>query len=124
MFDAILFLLNVLETSVYYVAQAVFWTWILWVFYLAVMHLQEARDAGRIPRFAYPVAVVTLIAGYVIDFLVNVIVLSVAMLEIPRETTVTARLKRHRDANDWRGEMSRWIAAQLLDSFDPSGRHI
>ena len=96
----------------------------LWVFYLAVMHLREARDAGRIPRFAYLPGMVALFAGYALDFFVNVVVITVVMLEVPRETTVTARLKRHRDDSGWRGAIARWLAAQLLDPFDPSGRHI
>lgn len=96
----------------------------LWILFLGVMNLKGARDAGTLGPIAYKLGVPILIAGYALDFAVNVVVLSVAMLEPPRETTVTARLKRHRDADDWRGRLSRWLAAHLLDPFDPDGRHI
>ena len=96
----------------------------LWLFFLAVMNLKGARDAGTLGPVAYKLGVPILIVGYALDFAVNVVVLSVAMLEPPRETTVTARLKRHRDAGGWRGRLSRFLAAHLLDPFDPDGRHI
>lgn len=109
---------------VMFVASSVFWTWVLWVFFLAVMHLREARDAGKIPRFAYPPAMATLFVGYLLDFAVNVVVLTIVMLELPHETTVTTRLKRHKDDGNWRGRIARWVAAQLLDPFDPDGKHV
>jgi len=46
------------------------------------------------------------------------------LLEFPRETTVTARLKRHAKEQGWRGAVARWVATHLLDAFDPDGRHI
>ncbi len=46
------------------------------------------------------------------------------LAELPRETTVTARLKRHKYATGWRGRVARWVAAHLLDAFDPDGKHI
>lgn len=124
MFDLLLLILEWTGLIAYYTVSSIFWTWVLWVFYLAVMHLQEARDAGRIPKFAYPPAVATLTVGLVLDFVINVLPLSIAFLEFPKERTVTARLKRHKYDTDWRGKVARWVAAQLLDPFDPSGRHV
>lgn len=96
----------------------------LWVFFLAVMHLQERRDAGTLGPVAYKLGVPVLIVGYALDFAVNVVVMTVVLLEPPHETTVTARLRRHRDNATWRGSLARWVGTQLLDPFDPSGRHI
>lgn len=115
---------SAIRHAITYLGLAVFWTWMLWTFYLAVTHLQEARDAGKIPRFAYIPGMATLYVGWLLDFAINVAVLTVVMLEVPHETTVTARLKRHKDDMGWRGSIARWIAAQLLDPFDPSGTHI
>lgn len=98
--------------------------WALWVFYLAVMTLKRAKDANLLTptakAFGYPV----LCFGLVLDFLANVLVLTVLMVELPREGTVTSRLKRHNSSSTgWRKSVAAW-AEPLLDPFDPSGDHI
>lgn len=99
-------------------------TYALWVFYIAVMGLKRVRDTvGLSPwtlRFGYPV----LIVGYVLDVLVNWFVFTVVMLEIPKELTVSSRLKRHnQESTGWRLKIVKFIEP-LLDPFDPSGDHI
>jgi hypothetical protein len=96
----------------------------LWVFYLAVMNLKRVRDAGKLGTvakvFGYPV----LLVGYALDVLINVTLMTVLFLEIPRETTVTARLKRHnRTGSGWRQRLAAWFEP-LIDPYDPSGDHI
>lgn len=96
----------------------------LWVFFLAVMSLKRAKDAGLLTTtakcFGYPV----LFAGLLLDFLANTFVLTVLLLELPREGTVTSRLKRHNAASTgWRKAVAAW-AEPLLDPYDPSGDHI
>lgn len=96
----------------------------LWVLYLAVMNLSRANNAGSLTkwakRFGYPI----LAAGYLMDFLVNMILLSVIMLEVPREWLVTARLTRHINSGPgWRYQFATWICSNLLDFADPSGCH-
>jgi hypothetical protein len=96
----------------------------LWIFYLAVMNLQRVRDMGKLGTvakvFGYPV----LLVGYALDVLVNVTLMTVLFLEIPRETTVTARLKRHnRTGSGWRQRLAAWFEP-LIDPYDPSGDHI
>ena len=98
--------------------------WALCVFFLAVMTLKRAKDAGLLgfwaKVFGYPV----LFIGLALDFLANVLVLSVLLLELPREGTVTSRLKRHNaTSTGWRKAVAVW-AEPLLDPFDPSGDHI
>lgn len=113
-----------LLTTAKWLGAALLSAWLLWVFFLAVMHLQERRDAGTLGPIAYRLGVPVLLVGYALDFAVNVSVCSVLFLEPPRETTVTARLKRHASKETWRGRIARFLAAHLLDAFDPSGRHI
>ncbi|KRB28086.1 hypothetical protein [Acidovorax sp. Root70] len=96
----------------------------LWVFFLAVMSLKRARDTVGLTFwckvFGYPV----LFVGLALDFLCNVFALSLILLELPQEGTVTARLKRHNiESSGWRKSVAVW-AEQLLDRFDPSGDHI
>ncbi|MCT6721742.1 hypothetical protein, partial [Acidovorax sp. K2F] len=83
--------------------------WALWVFYLAVMTLKRAKDANQLTRtamaFGYPV----LFVGLVLDFLANVLVLTVLLAELPREGTVTSRLKRHNaSSTGWRKAVAAW----------------
>ena len=95
-----------------------------WVLYLAVMTLQRAKEAGTLStwawRFGYPV----LLVGYLMDFLVNIFILSFILMEAPREWLITARLSRHIKApSGYRKAVATWICSQLLDAFDPSGCH-
>lgn len=97
----------------------------LWVFYLAVMNLKRVKDAGKLGKVALTLGTPVLIVGLVLDLLVNVLVMTILLLEIPQETTVTARLKRHkRESAGWRLRVTNWFASELLDHFDPSGTHI
>ena len=96
----------------------------LWVFFLAVMSLKRAKDAGTLTFwnkvFGYPV----LFVGLLLDFLANTLVLTVLLGELPREGTATSRLKRHnKTSTGWRKAVAVW-AEQHLDQFDPSGDHI
>jgi len=95
--------------------------YLLWVFYLAVMSLKRAKDAGTISKFALVMGYPVLFFGLLIDLFVNVFVFTVLLLELPRELTVTARLKRHGTQGGWRGDFARWFCESLLDTFDPSG---
>lgn len=99
--------------------------WLLWVFYLAVMNLKRVNDAGGLGRVAYLLGLPALIVGYLLDFLANVLVMTILLGELPQETTVTARLKRHkRESKGWRLKVAEWFASELLDKFDPDGAHI
>ena len=110
----------------------------LWVFYLAVMTLLRARRADTLPKVAYYLGIPVVYTGYFIDIFVNFFILSFLILELPKyvrwpsarigirvEWTVTARLSRHtHDSSGWRQKIAMWIGANLLDPFDPSGKHL
>lgn len=98
--------------------------YLLWIFYLAVMTLKRARDANLLTKTAKAFGTPVLVIGLLLDFLANVFVMTVMLLELPKETTVTARLKRHnKESTGWRLSIVKW-AEPLLDPFDPSGDHI
>ena len=112
------------QTIILAPVYAVLLLYALWVFFLAVMSLKRAKDAGLLTTtakcFGYPV----LFAGLLLDFLANTLVLTVLLLELPREGTVTSRLKRHNaTSTGWRKAVAAW-AEPLLDPYDPSGDHI
>ncbi|OFJ46386.1 hypothetical protein BA896_021765 [Janthinobacterium lividum] len=98
--------------------------YLLWLFFLAVMNLQRARDAGTLSRPAYLMGLPLLYIGLALDFATNMLPVSILFLELPCEMLVTARLRRHiRDGSGWRQRLAMWFCTNLLDTFDPSGCH-
>lgn len=96
----------------------------LWVFYLAVMNLKRVRDQNKLTKTALYLGIPVLWTGVVLDALVNIFIVSVLLLEFPREFLVTARFKRHNAATSgWRKKVVAWFEP-LLDPFDPDGDHI
>ena len=96
----------------------------LWVFFLAVMRLKQAKDAGLLTFWDKFFGYQVMFIGLFVDLFCNVFLLSVILLEAPRELTVTSRLKRHNQkSTGWRKAVAVW-AEQILDKFDPSGDHI
>jgi hypothetical protein len=92
--------------------------------YWAIMNFVRARDAGTLPPIALRIGYPLLLIGYLMDFLVNVLVVSVILLEVPREWLVTARLSRHiKTESGWRKSVSTWVCKNLLDWADPKGCH-
>jgi len=98
--------------------------WALWVMYLAVMNLMRARDLGILPRPAFWLGQTVLWPGYLLDVLVNLAIMTVLLIEVPRELTVSSRVARHYKAGTgWRYQVCRWFRYNLLAPFDPSGKH-
>ena len=118
-------LIIVAALAAYLLASAVA-TYTLWRDYLAIMNLQRVRDAGGLSSRAASLGVPLLVRGYLLDFIVNVFVLSWVLMELPRELTVTARLKRHNltaKPGTWARDVVTFFQP-LLDPFDPDGKHV
>ena len=93
-------------------------TYALFIFYLAVMNLKRARDAGLLNKTAMALGYPILVVGYLLDAFVNVFVMTLLFLEVPEELTVTARLKRHIQTSDgWRLRLASWFIP-ILNPFD------
>jgi len=88
-----------------------------WLFFLAIMSLKHARDAGKLTKTASNLAWPILIIGYPLDFLFN-IASSFIFLEFPQEWLFTARVSRHIKGNGWRAALAHWICSNLLNPFD------
>ena len=95
----------------------------LWLHYVLVMALRKAQKAGTLSRAAYALGLPPLVVGVILDALVNIVVCTVVLSELPREWLVTDRLKRHKAAGGWRGKVAAWICEHLLNAFDPDGCH-
>jgi hypothetical protein len=111
-------------TYLYVFLTALALTYGLYVFYCAVMNIKRVRDMGKLTTlgkvFGYP----TLVIGLILDLLVNWFVMTIILLEIPQELTVTSRLKRHhKESTGYRLAVVKFFEP-VLDPLDPSGDHI
>lgn len=97
--------------------------YILWILYLAVMNLKRVKDLGKLHPMAFYLGVPIFAVGITIDVLLNIIVMTVILLELPKELTITARLQRHNKTTGWRSYIAKFLEP-ILDPFDPSGDHI
>lgn len=96
----------------------------LWLFYLAVMHLARAREAGTLSRPALYLGYPLFLIGYLLDVFVQLVPASVLFLDVPREFTLTGRLKRYiAGPEGWRETVAVWMCSHLLNTFDPDGKH-
>ena len=102
-----------LDSALSYVAYA----YLVWIGYLAIMHLKLAHDEGMIPKVVMPFAYFTLAIGLILDFGFNM-VSSVVFLELPHEFLFTQRCERHiGEGYGWRKIMARFICKTFLDPF-------
>jgi hypothetical protein len=99
-------------------------TYALYVFYAAVMNIKRVRDAGKLTWMGKALGYPTLVIGLLLDLFVNLTLMTVILLELPRELTVTSRLKRHhKESTGWRLAVVKFFEP-VLDPLDPSGDHI
>lgn len=98
--------------------------YILWLFFLAAMNLKRVNDAGKLRGLAYYMGVPVVAIGLGLDWFCNAAFMTMILWELPQETTVTARLKRHKsEGSAWSKAVALWFEP-ILDPFDPSGDHI
>lgn len=119
-----------LEHALIYIGLSLAITYALFIFYAAVMNIKRVKDAGKLTTIGKVLGYPTLVIGLFLDLLVNVFVMTVVLLEIPREMTVTGRLKRHHLESIGESWIDKWrmgvvkFFEPVLDPLDPSGDHI
>lgn len=107
-----------------YLAVTLATVYALFVFYAAVMNIKRVHEMGKLNPLGKALGYPTLLIGYTLDVIVNLLVMTVVMLELPREWTVTARLKRHNlESTGWRLVVVKFLEP-VLDPLDPSGDHV
>ncbi len=90
--------------------------------YAAVMNFKRVRDTVGLTRVQTFCGSYMLVRGYLLDMLVNVLHMSVLLCELPRELTVTRRLRRHIEGNTKHAALCLRLR-QELDALDPAGIH-
>jgi hypothetical protein len=67
------------------------------------------------------------LVGVILDATLNIVFMTVAFGDLPREFLLTARLHRYRDDPRHNGTKrqsgAKFICEKLLNAFDPSGKH-
>ena len=115
---------TVLQIVAGYVLGSFVLTYALYVVYGSVMNIKRVRDAGKLTTMGKVLGYPTLVIGLFLDLLVNVFVMTFILMEIPREFTVTSRLKRHHaESVGWSLAVVKFFEP-VLDPLDPSGDHI
>ena len=101
----------------------IFYFWLLWVFYLAIMSLKSNRaEVENI--FAKGMGWSVVVVGFVMDVAFNLFLGTIIFLQLPREHTFTARLERNiKSGKGWRHTVSVWLCSNLLDPFDKNDKH-
>lgn len=107
------------------VLYAVLYLWVFWYAYILVMGLYRAQLQGRLKGAVFVLALPAVILGYLMDIVCNLTVAWILFLDPPRELMVTLRLRRYiaEQPTKWRGKLATWVCHNLLDYFDPTGRH-
>lgn len=96
----------------------------LFSLYLAYCTIWRARESGQlatVPAVPRGICYAILVAAVALDVVFNILIGSVAFLELPeiKRLTFTARCKKHLHANTWRGRFARWVCHGWLNPFDP-----
>lgn len=91
-----------------------------WVLYVAAMHFAKIRH--KLGQFAKINGYVVWVLAQPIDVSLNLL-WSVILLDFPRELILSPKLKRLRAAGGWRGCVASFVCEQLLNPFDPDGKH-
>lgn len=96
--------------------------WLTAVFFTSVMHFKQVRDSGVLDTLNWTsraVAYLTLYVGLVLDVLLNIFVMSVVFVELPKELLTTSRIRRHKfGSQGWRKRVALWFCRNYLTPFD------
>lgn len=93
--------------------------YLLWVFFLAVMSLKKAYESDTLSKPLIVLGFPILLVGFTIDFLVNVFFMTIVLVELPKEFTVSERLKRHRNESSGYRLTVAEAFVPILNTFDP-----
>jgi Sec-independent protein secretion pathway component TatC len=100
--------------------------WALWVLYIAMMNIKRVAATELMPVRVKMLVYPTMAVFEVVEFVANVLILTVLFFDWPREIRVSDRLRRYwRDPYryGWRLYVVRFLKP-MLDPFDPAGPHI
>jgi hypothetical protein len=98
--------------------------YLFFIMYVASMGMVRAHAEGKLNGVLWVLCLPFVLIALIVDVLHNVTVFWLLFWEMPKEFTVTARLKKHVTANNWRGSIARWLGLTLLNPFDYTNDHL
>lgn len=110
----------------WFALAVILYLWIFWALYVLVMGLYRAQLAKQLTTTAKVLGAPFLIIGYSVDLLSNWTIAVIWFQELPYRPLelVTDRLIRYINTDiGFRQRHAQWLCTNLLDYFDPSGRH-
>lgn len=99
-----------------YIVVALFVMWMLYVLITLVMPM--AREIKRKSPFMYYTFTSLAYAARWYDILLNVFLFSLLFWDIPREKTITGRMKRYLAGSGWRYKVADWVCKNMLEPID------
>lgn len=98
--------------------------YLFFLLYVASMGMIRAHKERKLNLMLWIMCTPFVVISLIVDFLNNVFVFTFLFAELPKELTVTERLKRHVKEHTFRGKLARFIGDTLLNAFDPTGNHL
>jgi hypothetical protein len=112
---------EILTYAGYTLALFIGLVYLTYVHYVAIMHFARFRDTLTKVQVIWGYSLY--FVGFLLDFALNIVVMTVMFLQLPRQVLVTSRLSCLIYDKGWRGKVAKWICTQWLDGFDPKGPH-
>ena len=100
--------------------------WALWILYVAMMNVKGVTLDDHLPWQAKLLVYPTIVVFDIVEFIANVFACTILFLDLPKEITVSDRLRRYAadpEKYGWRLVIVNFIKP-MLDPFDPTGPHI
>jgi hypothetical protein len=95
-----------------------------WIVYIGVMGIYRAYLDNRLSKVVLYLLCPFILIGIIMDVFANLFVAPIIFMDMPKELLVTTRLTRYkRDDKGWRYNLANVICINLLDVFDPTGKH-
>ena len=98
--------------------------YLFFIMYVASMGMIRAHAEKKLNGVLWVLCLPFVAISLVIDVINNITLFSLIFWEIPKELTVTDRLKRHYQQPTIRGKLANWIGDVLLNPFDHTGSHL
>jgi hypothetical protein len=120
-----------LSVIMYYAVFALLSLWVLWVLYVAGMWIDKVSKEATLEWQAKLLILPTAFVLAAVEIVVNVFVCTFLFVDLPKEITVTKRLRRYfyqsppdyTRLGKWRMFLVRFLKP-MLDPFDHKGPHI
>lgn len=113
-----------MKIAIYFILAILAEMYLFFWLYVASMGVIRAKSEGKLNTTLWIMCVPFVLFALLVDFLNNVFVFSLIFWELPKEYTVTARLKKHVNKDTKRGKLARWFGLELLNAFDCTGNHL